>query len=85
LSRSVIIRPNPVTGTTTVGFRLEAPGVARLVVIDAAGREVASIERSFATGPQTMLWDASSLPAGIYFYRLTTGEEIASGSIVVVR
>jgi hypothetical protein len=85
-SRSVTIRPHPVSGITSIGFTLERPGDVTLAIVDAAGREVAQIERDdMPTGEQSIDWDASQLQAGTYFYRLGTSTFEASGSIVVVR
>ena len=84
-ARAVSVQPNPVTGATTFGFTLARPESVRLVIVDAGGREVAVVERSLAAGEQSLAWDASGLPAGVYFYRLSGGGVGASGSVVVVR
>jgi hypothetical protein len=84
-SATVSLHPNPVSGSTSFGFHLESPGVARLVVVDIDGREVGMVERRLPAGDQSLVWDATSLPAGVYFYRLAAGGSVSSGSVVVVR
>jgi hypothetical protein len=44
-----------------------------LKIYNAKGQEVAVVlDEEMAAGEHTVRWDASGLPAGIYFYRLTT-------------
>jgi hypothetical protein len=84
-ARSLTVQPNPVTGTTTFRLRMEHAGTVRLLIVDADGREVGAVDRMLPAGEQSLLWDASGLPAGVYFYRLIDGVSVASGSVVVVR
>jgi hypothetical protein len=82
----VVVHPNPVIGAGTISFHLDAPGSARLIVSDASGVDVGSIERKgLAAGTQSVVWDASGVPAGLYYYRLVTGARVATGSVMVVR
>jgi hypothetical protein len=80
-----MVHPNPVSGTTSFSFHLERPAIVRLVVVDASGREVGMMERTLAAGDRSLLWDATSVAAGVYFYRLAVGGAVSSGSVVVVR
>jgi hypothetical protein len=43
-----------------------------LKVYDVTGKEVAMVLDGRWSGGQVIRWDASSLPAGIYFYRTST-------------
>ncbi len=46
----------------------------RLVVYGVMGREVARlVDGAMPTGQHRATWDASGLPSGTYFYRLTAG------------
>ncbi|MDX1390202.1 MAG: T9SS type A sorting domain-containing protein, partial [Acidobacteriota bacterium] len=64
--------PNPTAGTTLLSFTLPAPGRARLVLYDVAGRVRFSIaDESLGAGIQAREFSpAGSLEPGVYFLRL---------------
>lgn len=65
--------PEPFSGTTRIAFSLGAREHATLEVIDPMGRIVRTlIDAELDRGAHTALFDAGTLPAGIYFYRLIT-------------
>ena len=64
--------PNPFNPSTVVGYRMPVRGHILLKVYDAAGREVAVlVDEERAAGRYTVTWDASDIPSGVYFCRLT--------------
>ena len=80
--------PNPFNPTTTIQFQIPlipplqrgndaaaSRGIAvTLKVYDVLGREVATlVNEQREAGSHTVTFDASSLPSGIYLYRLTAG------------
>lgn len=76
--------PNPVTGSTTIGFTMPRAGRATLALFDPMGREVASmLDEARAEGEQRVSFDASTLPAGVYLYRLSAAGTHAAGRMVV--
>jgi hypothetical protein len=80
--------PNPVVNRTSFEFALPASGRAQLDVFDVAGRRVANVlnEASLEAGSHAVSWTPpSTLPAGAYFYRLTTDSKPVQGRFVVVR
>ncbi len=79
--------PNPSAGSSTVRFQLARPGAVRIDVYDVQGRRVQTIaDRQFQPGAHDLPWDASSLAAGTYLYRLMVdGELVATKRATVVR
>ena len=78
--------PNPFNPGTTIEFALPGAGFVTLTVHNLIGQEVATIvsgER--AAGTFTATWDASGLPSGVYFYRLTAGEYIQTKKMVLLQ
>jgi hypothetical protein len=63
--------PNPFNPTTTIGFDLAAAGPVRLTVYDMLGRRVAVlVDDVRRTGQYEVVWEASSVPSGLYMIRL---------------
>ncbi len=69
--------PNPASGSALLAFSLPRAGHARVEVIDAGGRRVATYEGEFAAGHHAWRWDGrlvngTRAHAGLYFVRLVT-------------
>ena len=92
--------PNPfpaVSGTsvptTTIKYSIPAVGTAhelslqtRLIVYDILGRKVATlVNKAQKPGDYSVKFNASRLPAGIYFYRLQAGNFSASKKMVILK
>ncbi|MBI4811767.1 MAG: T9SS type A sorting domain-containing protein [Ignavibacteriales bacterium] len=63
--------PNPFNPTTTISFDLPEASLVTLKIYDMLGREVETVfdEIEFEEGNHEILYDASSLATGVYFYR----------------
>jgi hypothetical protein len=66
--------PNPFNPTTMIEFSLAEVSTVSLKVYNILGQEVATlIDREVMDdGDQQIEFDATGLPSGVYFYRLTT-------------
>lgn len=78
--------PNPFNAVTVIGYNLATTGEVNLEVLDILGRKVITLvdERQEA-GPRSVSWDASGVPSGVYFYRLTTGEYTDTKRMVLLK
>lgn len=66
--------PNPFNPSTEITFTLPQAGQTTLRVFNLLGQEVASIVNEFRNaGTHRVTFDASSLPSGMYVYRLESG------------
>jgi hypothetical protein len=86
--RSFILgnHPNPFIGQTTISFQLAASGYVTLKVYDALGRLVRTLaEDEKIAGPHSVSFDASGLPGGMYFYRLTVGNRTMCAKAMMKR
>jgi Secretion system C-terminal sorting domain len=64
--------PNPFNPLTNIGFRIAESGMVTLKVYDVLGREVSTIVEEYkSAGEYKIELNASLLPSGIYFYRLS--------------
>ncbi len=65
--------PNPARGVVTVAFSLPSASDARLDVVDALGRQVATLVAGpLAAGRHLATWEATGAAPGVYVLRLTT-------------
>jgi hypothetical protein len=80
------IAPNPAAGSTTITYRLGAPGLTTIAIHDPAGALVAKLaDGPLPAGDGRIEWDATGLPAGVYYCRITSGGWSAARPLVVVR
>lgn len=78
--------PNPVRGTTRIGFTLARSAHVELAVFDLSGRCVATLARGVrAAGEHAETFDASRLPAGVYGYRLVADGIANARRLLVIR
>ena len=77
--------PNPVSSRTTLSFNLPKAGEYSLKVYNIAGQMVDRIGGRGQAGPNSVSWNASKSGAGVYFYRLSSGGQSATGKLVVVK
>jgi hypothetical protein len=78
--------PNPFNPSTTIEFALPHVGYVSLTVHNLLGQTVATlVHGDHAAGTFKATWDASGLPSGVYFYRLTAGEYVQTKKAVLMR
>ncbi|MCP4634323.1 MAG: T9SS type A sorting domain-containing protein, partial [candidate division Zixibacteria bacterium] len=69
--------PNPFNAQAKISFYLNKPGNASLKIYNIAGQLVKSIKNDYSdAGVHNITWDASSVASGIYFYKLSIGDQI---------
>jgi hypothetical protein len=67
--------PNPFNPETQIAFTIPRQEKVRLVVFDTAGRPVRTlVDGLLSAGKHQVVFDASGLPSGLYFYQLRAGE-----------
>jgi len=68
--------PNPFAKNTTIPYSVDKAERVEFQVFDLAGKEVMNMSQGVKTpGNHRIQLNASALPAGIYFYTLTAGDE----------
>ena len=79
--------PNPFNPATTIAFDLPVPANVSLKIYNLLGQEIATLlnGQHFGPGTQSVQFDASSLPSGMYFYRLQTGNSVRIKKMVLLR
>lgn len=84
--------PSPFRNTTTIHYSIAQPGHVQLLVFDAAGRQARILVDEYVSKPgeRGVRWDGrgdsgEQLPAGVYFYELTTGSFNATLKMILAR
>lgn len=78
--------PNPFNPTTTIEYSIGLAGPTRLMVYDVMGREIVKLVDEYRPmGSHKVVWNASSMPSGIYFYRLETSSFTRTQKMVLMK
>ncbi|MGH2575080.1 MAG: T9SS type A sorting domain-containing protein, partial [Ignavibacteria bacterium] len=63
--------PNPFNPSTNIKFELPQNGFVKLIIYDAAGREINTlVNENKIAGTYTEKFDGTGLASGIYFYKI---------------
>ena len=78
--------PNPFTGKTVISYQLPIAGKIVINVYDILGNLIRNlVNENEIQGSHTVEFQASDLPAGVYFYRIETENESGVGRMVVMK
>lgn len=78
--------PNPFNPSTKINFSVPQSGFVSIKLYDALGKEGAEIvNKELTAGNYTADLDASSLSAGVYFYRMNSGSFTDTKKLIVVK
>jgi hypothetical protein len=78
--------PNPFNPTTKIKFKIKKPEIVTLKVYDILGKEIVIlVNKKLSAGEYEYLFDGISLPSGIYFYKLSTGDYISTKKMVLIK
>jgi hypothetical protein len=84
-------RPNPFNRITSISYQIAKAGAASLKLYNVLGQEVRSLaDGEHSAGVHRVSWDGRDgqgrrVSSGVYFYRLKSGENEASGKLLFVR
>ncbi len=78
--------PNPFNPSTKISFALPKAGLVTLTVYNILGEETAVlINKQMPAGNQSIEWNASNYPSGVYFYKLKAGDFTETKKMVLVK
>jgi hypothetical protein len=67
--------PNPFNASTLISYELPADTHVKLEVYNISGQKVATlVDSKQYSGYRSVVWDASEVSSGLYFYKLTAGD-----------
>lgn len=83
--------PNPFNPGTVIGFELDRNANVRLEIFNLLGQKVRTLHDGTAvSGSTTVAWDATddrgeAVASGMYFYRLTAGDQVQVKKMMLTR
>ncbi len=78
--------PNPFNPTTRIKYQVASIENVSLKVYDALGREIKTlINKPMQPGEYEVEFDATDLPSGVYFYKLSSGSFSQTRKMVLLR
>ncbi len=78
--------PNPFNPVTSIRFVVRSSGFVELKVYDVLGREaITLVNEKKNPGSYEVKFDASNLPSGVYFYRITANGYTAVKKMAVIK
>jgi len=78
--------PNPFNPTTNIQFALPQAQQVRLSIFNMLGQEVAVLADGVrAAGEHTVSFNAANLSSGMYIYRLSSGNEVVTRKMLLVK
>lgn len=78
--------PNPFNPTTMISYSIPEAGNVELSIYSLNGQKVAELVNGRqAQGRHLVSWDASKVASGIYFYRITAGNEVLTRKMVLIK
>ncbi|MFC2094410.1 M28 family peptidase [Bacteroidota bacterium] len=78
--------PNPFNPSTKIKYTLPSDGFTELKVYDIMGNSITTlVSETKPAGSYEIIFDASNIPSGVYFYTLRSGELITSKKMILVK
>ena len=78
--------PNPFNPITTIGYVLREKTIAKLILLNAIGEEVAVlVNEEQDKGFHKIDFNANTLASGVYFYRLKAGDFVQTRKMILLK
>ena len=78
--------PNPFNPSTTISYSVPQSGLVTLKVYNVIGQQVAELVNEVKqAGTHRVELDASSLPSGVYMYKLSSGNFVSTKKMVLIK
>jgi len=78
--------PNPFNPSTTIEYALPEDSYVTLSIYNVTGQRVTVLKNEHEpAGIHSVTWDAGSLPSGMYFYTITTGNQSVTKKMLLMK
>ena len=78
--------PNPFNSSTTIIFDLPQSNYTQISIYNSIGQLIKKFESdNIEKGTHKLIFDASNIPSGVYFYKLTSGNYTQTKKMVLLK
>jgi len=78
--------PNPFNPATVISYQLSSVTHVTLKVYDVLGRQVAiPVDQNQEAGAYIVRFNGTNLPSGVYFYRLSAGNQLITKKMLLLK
>ncbi len=78
--------PNPFNPFTTILYELPHRSDVQLIIYDMLGREITKlVSEAQDAGYKSIVWNATNVPSGMYFYQIRAGDFVQTRKMVVLK
>jgi hypothetical protein len=77
--------PNPFNAQTSIRFSLTKESDVRFDIYNIAGQRIDAIFGHYGAGSNSLIWDASAVASGVYFYKMSVGDISQTRRMVLVK
>ena len=78
--------PNPFNPATTIRFYNDRPSTVKIVIINSLGQEIKELINGYMSeGNHSVIFDATTLSSGTYFYKMIAKDFISVKSLVLLK
>jgi len=78
--------PNPFNPSTNIDYSLPSSSHVSIIVYDVLGRKVETLlDGNQVAGYHQVIWNASNVSSGVYFYRITAGENAITKRMLMLK
>lgn len=78
--------PNPFNPSTKIAYKLPVSSAVKLIVFDVHGNEIAAlVDAKQAAGAYEIVFDASKLSSGFYYYKFTAGNFVGVKEMLFIK
>jgi hypothetical protein len=78
--------PNPFNPSTLISYNLRKPGHVSLQIYNLKGQLMETlVDESKQAGDHSIIWDASAVSSGAYFYRITAAGSVVTRKCLVLK
>jgi len=80
------VYPNPFNPVLNINFGMPWAGVTQVNILDITGSHIETLHSGFLqSGSHDMSWNAESMPSGVYFISLNSGDNNLTEKVVLLK
>jgi hypothetical protein len=78
--------PNPFNPSTKITFILPEAGIVKLTIHNIIGEVISTlVNKRMEEGIHSVVFDASSLPSGIYIYQIEVNDFVSTKKMILIK